>query len=534
MESMNISTMNDRKQDGEKHYDQILEKSGCIKKHGCIAWGLERFSKHTRRLPVESGFITDPAVGQAADRCANIMSALRAFPLLLAFFLTGCSGSGEQEPSRTVAETRVHGTISINGEVNDTLGHSGTEVYILDFTGSPDTLYRAYTDFDGVIDGTALFPGQGAYTLHLHRNQRRVDDTTLILAHRDTVQIEGVLPRFAGHARILSTENEAMRTLTRVERQYNRVIRIAAAGGIAQDTIPRVLDNWSSIFWEIFETWPETVAARIAARESMRMLEERNDELLMQRLREYGDHEDIRMLAARFGFMSVLNRKGLDAAMAWIDSLESESRSRDTRLRIAKNRIEVLYDSSRIDDARMRIRDYEDDFGGDEDAEAWLEVIRYDVEQLSPGMALPPFDLEFLEDAGDETVVIRLGLQDLQGAPAMIEVVSLADRMYQESYPRLQTLHMIFHGEDVQFVTIPVEQSRIALEAFYDERGQNWPVARAGAYAGSNLEEQWNVYEMPVRFLIDSRGQIIRKFHGHNVNQLLIELNNIINNGEIS
>ncbi len=455
-----------------------------------------------------------------------------AFAMLI---FTGCSGCSQDEPAMQPDQTRIYGTITVDEALDDSLDYSGIGVYVIDITAGPDTLFRSQTDRQGDFDGTATFPGQGAYELQIHRNDRRVADTTLILAHQDTIRIQGVLPRFAGHAQIYSAENEAMRTLNRLERQYNRILQIAAAGGIARDTIPHVLDNWSNIFWEVYGKWPETVAARIAARESLRMLEERNDDMLMQRLRQYGHHEDMRMLASRFGFLAVLRSSGLESGIAWIDSLETQSTSAETRLRIAKNRIEVLYDSSRIEDARLRIRNYEADFGDDEEAMQWLSVIRHDIEHLSPGQVLPSFQLDVFDLIGDEeTDAKTVTLEHFLGSPAVIEVVSLSDRIYQSSFLQLRTLFMLFSQEEVQFLTIPTEANPIVVRAFYDERGQDWPVARAGAYAESDLEERWNVYEMPVRFLIDSEGRIIRKFHGHNVNELLIELNRIVNNGEIS
>lgn len=508
--------------------------------------------------------------------CKRLSGQLSGWmPLLLLFALavgiSGCGSCSREEPQPSQDRTRIFGTITLDETftpmTDDTLGLEGTRLLVVDLTGGPDTLFHARTDTQGTFDGEAVFPRQGAYALRLYRNERRMADTTLLLAPQDTVRIEGSLPRFSGFARFHSDESEAMRTLTRLERQYNRIMQIAAAGGIARDTIPQVLDNWSSIYWQVFENWPGTIAARIAALESMRMLEGRNDDLMMQRLREYGDHEDIRQLAARFGFMSILQREGLDAAIAWVDSLEAASTDPETRLRISKNRIEVLYDSSRIDQARARIRDYETRFGGDAEADAWLSVIRYDVEQLSPGLPLPSFELEVHVPATEtgETVdadappetgvqpgtgeqpepgaqqesVVQQGartmtLEDLRGAPAMIEVVSLADRTYQSTYLQLYTLHLLYRQEGVQFLTIPVERSPIAVRAFFEDRGQGWPVAKAGAYAESDLEERWNIYEMPVRFLIDSEGRIIRKFHGHNVNELLVELNNIINDGDNS
>ncbi len=461
--------------------------------------------------------------------------------VIMMFLVTGCSGGNpdaqvsQPEQSNQPDQTRIHGTITVDEALDDSGDYSGIGVMVLDMTAGPDTLFQAQTNREGQFDGIASFYHQGIYELQIHRNNRRITDTTLILAHQDTVAVHGVLPRFSGHARISSRESEAMRTLNRLERQYNRILNIAVLGGIAQDTIPHVLENWSNIFWELYESWPGTVAAGIAARESLNMLEERNDDLLMLRLRQYGEYEDIRLLASRYGFLSELRRGGLDKAIDWIDSLDTHATSSETRLQIAKNRIVALYDSSRIAEARSRVQDYEADFGDDEMAMQWLSAVRYDIERLSPGEKLPPFQLEVFRLAGsEETNVETLKMEDILGSPAMIEVVSLSDRLYQSSYPQLQTLHMIFGQEGVRFLTIPAEENLVAVRAFYEERGQDWPVAKAGAFAESDLEQRWNVYEMPVRFLIDSKGRIIRKYHGHNVNELLIELNRILNNGEIS
>jgi hypothetical protein len=311
----------------------------------------------------------------------------------LAIGVTGCSSCNRDEPGPTEEKTRVYGTVTLSDDFvpmpEDTLGLDGTRIFLLDLTGGPDTLLRARADAEGYFDTEAVIPGQGAYTLRLYRNERRMADTTMLLAHQDTVRVEGSLPRFSGSARFHSAENEAMRTLNRLERQYNRIIQIAAAGGIARDTIPHVLDNWSSIFWEVWDNWPGTVAARIAARESLRMLEDRNDELLMQRLRDHGTTRTSGCWPPGSDSCRCCSAKGLDAAITWADSLEAEATSQETSSGIAKNRIEVLYDSSRIDEARTRIRDYETLFVGDRRPMPGSPSCADDVEELAPGMPLP-------------------------------------------------------------------------------------------------------------------------------------------------
>lgn len=512
-----------------------------------------------------------------------LRSAGPGYPLILCLlFLAACGTTADNDTLTAVPEsTYIFGNITVDEALDDTRNHSGISVIVVDgpaaLTASattsgpaadtaspaagPDTLFRAVTNRSGDFEGTARIPGQGIYELQVHRNNRRIADTTIVLAHQDTVWIEGFLPRFSGFARIISAENEAMRMLNRLERQYQRVLQIAAAGGVPQDTIPHLINTWSDIFWDAYKKWPGTIAGKIASRESLNMLDGHDDQKLMQRLRMYGGDEHVRMLAARFGFLTELRENGLDAAIAWIDSLESESNSHDVRVMIAKNRLEVLYDSSRIDDAKTRLRDFENAFSGDDEALAWLDFMRYDIEYLSPGQMLPFFKMEFAaltdipvfepfgleghggpnrsgtgsrQDMIPATGELRiLSPDDLSGMPALIEIVSLRDRMYQAVYPQLRTMHLVFGQEGIRFLTIPVEESAIAVSAFFQERGQSWPVAKPGAYAASDLSERWNIYDLPVRFLIDSDGRIIRKFHGHNLNEIIMELNKITTNGEV-
>ncbi|MBP3192561.1 TlpA family protein disulfide reductase [Natronogracilivirga saccharolytica] len=507
----------------------------------------------------DRGSVTD---GSAVD--GRTCSGRGAGMLLLAAVLLSsaavwsCGRSDDTEQGAEVAadqpeqhEARIHGRVTVDEALDPTGDYGGITLMVLDPSAGPDTLFRSTTEQDGRFEGTARFTTPDIYLLEVHRSDNRLDDTTVVLGPQDTVRIEGMLPHFSGQAHIASTENDAMRTLNRLERQYNRIVQIAAAGGIPQDTIPDVLENWSDIFWQVYEENTGTVAANVAARESLQMLQEANPDKLMRRLREHGDDEWIRLLAARFGFVTEMQRYGLDAGLAWLDSLEAATESQQTRRRIAQNRIEVLYDSARTEEARSRMRDYEQAFEGDPDAERWLDVIRYDVDHLASGDPIPDFRMDFLSLTGGDVFhafdlpgadplgdfgalpAQPIGPEELRGSPAMIEVVSLTDRGYQASYNQLRTYYMIFQDEGIRFLTIPVEENPVTVGAFFNDRGQDWPVARAGAYAASDLEERWNIYDKPVRFLLDSDGRIVRKLHGHSVNELFIQINRLLTNGEI-
>ncbi|MDG5767655.1 hypothetical protein QA596_09280 [Balneolales bacterium ANBcel1] len=456
---------------------------------------------------------------------------LVAIPLIT---VAGCGSSSDTDSNEGGPAAHIHGTITVDEALDPTRDFSGIRVYVLDYsrTAGPDTLYRAVTDRDGHFGATARSAESDIYALEIHRGTRRLADTTMVLARGDTVLIEGSLPRFSGFAEISSQEHEALHIVNRLDRQFNRMMALASAGAVPADTIPHLIDTWSDLFWNAWRDLPESVAGKLAARESLRLLQQQDDGKLIRRLQEAGDVREIRIVASQIGFPAQLRQNGLDYALAWADSLEQRSGDRDISRRLAMHRIEVLYDSSRTDLARQHLRRFEENFGDDEEVARWLEVLKYDIEHLYAGALLPDFELGFADVAGTG-MAIPYTRDDLQGSPAMIEVVRLADREYQSNYPALQTIFGLFQNRGIRFLTIPVEGSPIAVNAFYNERGQDWPVASAGAFAESDLEERWNIYEMPVRFLIDSEGRIVRKLHGHNLNELIIKIDTLLTNGEV-
>lgn len=481
-------------------------------------------------------------------------------PLLLALsalLLTGTLACQRDRsdtllPTDRSGHTHIQGTITVDPAIDASADYSGIRVLVLgnptlasaqnnaggvgtDTAQSPstlvaDTLYRAVTDTTGYFEGLARIPADDIYRLRVYRREFRLADTTLVLAVGDTVRIEGMLPRFSGRASIDSRENNAMRTLNRLDRQYNRIYALAAIGAVPADSIPAMQRSWSNIYWEMFESAPNTVAGAMAAEESLQLVGNRDDALLMSRLRDHGQNEVIRGLAATYGFLGAIRTRGLDDAVTWMDSLSQQMTDRDNRILLEMNLIEVLYDSARTALASERIERFTSNYADEPLTASWLASFRYDIEHLSAGMPLPDFSLP-VTLPGAQTDSMQLAA--LSGGPALIEVARISDAAYQAYFSELNFMYDLYEPQGVSFFTIPAENSRVTVSAFFAEREQRWPVAQAGALAESDLAERWNLYELPTRFLIDGQGRIIRKFHGHDLTEVQRTLQSFLTNGEV-
>ncbi|MDZ7680587.1 MAG: thioredoxin-like domain-containing protein [Fodinibius sp.] len=89
-------------------------------------------------------------------------------------------------------------------------------------------------------------------------------------------------------------------------------------------------------------------------------------------------------------------------------------------------------------------------------------------------------------------------------------------------------IHSIYKNYGLQVVTIPLDESQVTVEGFFEERVKPWPVADAQAFDRDKLLEKFNVRLIPTRFLIDREGKIIRKYVGNEYDDVIQGIRTII------
>lgn len=453
------------------------------------------------------------------------MNSIKRFGSVLLiglWLMAGCSSEPET-PSAL-----VKGHITVSDSVDSSGDYSGIGITIVkrDSASAPvDTVYHQLTDSTGHFSGRAAFPGRGFYPFIISRNGKKIATARLILANRDTVTVDAELPDLSQTLNIQSKENDALKVYQRVDRAFNRVAAYANAGRIAADSLSIELEKWSGIYWSVYEKNDQTLAGKMAASEAIRLLNGFNRKEMMQKVRIAQKDEDLVNLAAGYGKDYLAHQQGLDQALAYLDSLKKQDYGREQKMRLQMERIKLLYDSARVEEATRELNHFKNQYADSKDAKQWASDISYDLTYLAPGDSIPDFSFK-LPDGRE------ISRETLMGTPYILEITTLANRMYQQQYDRTVAIYHIYKNFGLNIVTIPLDQSQVTVDAFYQERAKPWPVAPAHAFKREAILDRFNISRIPARFLVNRKGRIVRKYIGNEFEDVVKDLKTVINQTE--
>ncbi|MEX0686046.1 MAG: hypothetical protein WD267_12070 [Balneolales bacterium] len=449
------------------------------------------------------------------------MTKRRLSFLSILFFSTLIFACNQDADGQVELRTLVSGSFTAgDGLQSDDPG--GYQIIIVDRSNEPvDTVYHAVTDDAGNFASEAIFARNGEYPIYIQKGSRVIDSFTLILAQSDTVNITGELPDIGETRAITSYENNANRTLRRLDTQYYRIVNLINAGAVEDNEVQGLINTWADLYWSLRTDFPNTVASSRATHKSFEVLEGWEPEKTLARLNS--DHSDpiLQEASVYFGTIAKIDLEGLDSTLDYLDKLDERISRDDYKRIISMNKVELLYDSLRVDEAREMLTLYDDRFRNTPDS-SWASRMYYELYNLAPGLTVPDFKLS-TEDQGE------VSSESLLGSPYLLEVVELSSRQYQSIHPTLIQLIESYSDSGLKMISIPMEHSIITIGAFYDERPKPWAVSASRAYESANLIEKFNINQLPTRLLVDAEGNIIRKYIGNNLQQLEGDIETLIN-----
>ncbi len=440
---------------------------------------------------------------------------------LVAWFM-GCNSYQQEQPSAW-----VYGKITVADSIDASRDFSNIEISIIQKDSAQadaDTLFYQVTDSTGTFAGNASFPEKRFYTLRIDRNQRQLGQSSVILSDQDTIRIEAELPGIQQTLEIQSNEHQALKQYRRINRNYQRIVRYIQRGVLSGDSARTELNKWADLYWEIYSNKKGTIASRMAAVDAINIYESLDGKKMMQRLRQIQENDNLASVAASYGKEYLAENKGLNHSLKYLDTLQSITADSLTSMTIQQERIELLYDSARIDLAKKQLADFKEQFGSTQSAQSWIESIEYDLTYLSPGDGIPSFSFN---DNGKQ-----VSRDSLLGTPYILEITLLSNRLYQNQYDRTFVIHNIYKNFGLEVITIPLDQSQVTVNAFFDEREKAWPVAPANAFERENLIEKFNIRLVPTRFLVDRNGEIVRKYIGEEYQDVIKGIQTIIKTEE--
>lgn len=447
------------------------------------------------------------------------MKAQRLVLLFLVIIVFSCSKETDSEKYSTI----VRGKITVDPELDNTGDYSGIEIIasIRASADESDTLFYAVTDSMGQFSGTATFPEKDLYPLLITRNNNTFGIANVVFAKDDTVQIQGQLPDIEQTIEIESNENQVLDVFRRVERNFARVAQFINAGAFSADSVRIEINKWSDIYWDVYKKYPQTYGAKLAGETAVSMLSGFNDSLMVTRSNQLlQDYNEILPGTRTTLLEYYAETDGLDRALSFIEELKQKVPDEEDKIELEMERVELLYDSSQTVKANQVLDQFKETYAEHETAMEWADDISYDLEFLAPGSPFP--NIAFRLTNGDS-----LNTQDLVGRPYLLEITRFDNSLYQQQFSRTVAIHQIYRNFELEIITIPLATTDITLEAFFNERSQLWNVAKPNSFDTEQLIEQLNLNRLPTRFLVDSDGNIIRRYVGEEYDDIVRGLQQI-------
>jgi len=442
----------------------------------------------------------------------KIVESGKGYFLLMALLLIGCSSENDFH------QTQLKGEITVADSIDDSGNYHGIELLVFkrdSANADADTLFWAETDTSGHFSGTAVFDSDGFYPIQVTRNNRVLGRNQLILADKDTLQLTAQLPAFSRTLQLESYQHEALSTFKRLNRQFRNIGAYVRAGEVSSDSIPSLMKKWSGIYWEVYGKYEDTFAGRMSAVKSLDISRGMDYNESRRKITRLAADEKARGIAIEYGKELISREKGLEAAIQFLDSLSQVSTDEPQKRQISRAKVNLLYDSSRVEAARNELENFKQNFANTKEVKNWAEHIMYDLEHLAPGDSLPGFSLKTNEGA-------VLDRNSMEGNPYILEISPLANNLYKEQYSRSQVIYNLFQTRGLRLLTVPLDSSQITVDTFFEARGgKQWKVASVASVNKQQIIETFNIKNTPTRFMVDSEGKIVKKLVGNEYEDII-------------
>lgn len=423
-------------------------------------------------------------------------------------------------------KAHIIGNVVVSDSLADDEDNSG--IYIQIYTQNPnetvDTLFSELTDMKGDFQGSINFPNPGPYPVKISRFGRQISTYTVILGDQDTVRISGEIPGFAQTVKVESREAEAYATFQRVEKGYTRILNFMNRGSFEPDTIPSLIRTWSDLYWSVWEQYPTSYGGYLAQAQSASMMRGTDDSLALSKVKAMDNDPFMTRVSATLGMRLLTTMQGLDAAISYGDSLKKVSSDKYDKANISQFQIDLLFDSLRIEQGKKRFSSSRSEFGDIRAFREWAAEFEDDYSRLAPGEPAPKYSLWFANE--------KISSDSLVGTAVLLEFTGMGNRAYLDQYDRIRGLNTVYQNFGLQVVTIPVDTSRVAIQAFIQEYGQFWPFTDSDNYQKDSLQTKFNITRLPTRVLIDPQGNIVRKYVGGKLSILFDDVLKLFKNEE--
>lgn len=416
--------------------------------------------------------------------------------------------------------THLNVAVSVSDSLDNSGNYSGFEFLLFqkdDPAAEADTLLFEVTDSTGTFEAIVEPEKAGAYPMQISRNGRILASVTMLLADEDTITFKTEFPDIQKNLVMNSREIRALKVYDRVDQNFKRTMVYAANGEIADSLLPGEFLKWSDLYWQVYEDKSGTFASKFALESSMELLNRVDRKQMFTKLNTAFGEEMAFGLAITLGKDYVADAKGLEATVAYLDSVRSITENEDIEKAIDQSIIKLYYDSARVDKARELLAEFDEEYNEDSEPTFWYKNMRFDLKNLAPGMKLP--DYEFISTEGD-----TINNANMLGSPYVLEFTIMANKLYQQQYDKATVIYQMYANEGLKYFTIPFDQSVNTIIGFFEERDRYWSIAEPPSLNKKQLADEFNIQFYPTRILIDAEGKIVRKYVGEEFDDIIPDI----------
>ena len=441
-----------------------------------------------------------------ARYCNTSRQATIAFLLSLGSVIPAVACGQQETAEDPTVHSTLAGILTVRPEVDPTPDYRGFEILVaVDRAGEPDTLGYAATDSTGVFSMDITAPGRGIYALIISRNGEILKIGEIAIAEGDSASLQAAFPVGNRLLRVRSPENAAWMGYQNAKAQHNKNLLDLVQSGAYDDAGARAqVEQTSGMLWNMQHTFPGTMGAEVAASESVLMLAGWNDSVAVARALQVVP-EDIQYVeVARAARQSVARLSGQEAAVTFLQDAIDRAIEPEQSAELQAELVVAHMDSLDYVLARELARKMQNIYA--ETAwVTWAERALYELDNLLPGMAAPPFTVRTVE--GDS-----LHLEGLRGKPVVLEFFQPQDAVYQREYEGRNSL--LAESDAIHVVSISLEPDTLINEALFEERDARGTFVYAQHRFATDVARQYNVNVLPTRFLIDGSGNLVGKYVG--------------------
>lgn len=438
------------------------------------------------------------------------LHAMVPLSLLLFGFSLSCMACGNDagaEQRQASVNSTLEGLITLDAAVDSSANYSGFEVIVGEnIEGNLDTLAYAVTDNEGVFSMQIQAPRPNIYSLVISREGSILLYDEIAIADGDSASFKLKFPFGNRPVMIRSKENAALLGFKNTMALHTGEINRMQREGVNDITAYRDrISQTTEILWSLRESSPNTLAAGLAAAQSILMLERANDSLLVIRAMELeADNLDYGRIigAAR---RATVRLKGMEAAPAVVETMRDKVTDPDI-LASAQSELVLAYrDNNEIDKALDAARELKMTFATDSSWIRWADRAIYDLETLMPGMQAPAFSL--VDNEGQ-----TLTLDSFAGQYLVVEFYAPGPEFEQQLNGRNAFYRADKDGASFEILSISLQPDPQMNEAFFD--GRDIPGRHVFLEDGPEAEivKSYNVYLLPTRFVIGPDSKIIGKY----------------------